>query len=231
MSDEAADGGILPRVSDAAHGIPPAESENAPGQPVAEELPTGSPVDAIEAALGVIPPQPSLPLPRWFGPLASCVAIGIVPWIVYLALTLPGHQRTVDYDIAWVGFDCAMAVVLAALAYCALKRKPATGPLAAVAATFLVIDAWFDIVTTDDGADLVLAAVSAAVAELPLAIICAWVAVNAERVRARAYRRLRMRWERAVAIARTVGAPVEPGAVAARDGGTVSPPRDRTKSR
>jgi len=195
-------------------GIPPAESENAAGQPVAPELHSGSPVDAIEAALGVIPPQPSLPLPRWFGPLACCVAIGIVPWIVYLAMTLPGHQRAEDYDIAWVGFDSGMALVLAALAYCALKRKPATGPLAAVAATMLVVDAWFDIVTSEEGTKLVLAALSAAVAELPLAIICAWVAVNAERVRARAYRRLRMRWERAVEIARASGAALEPVSLA-----------------
>jgi hypothetical protein len=199
--------------------IAPVESENAAGQPIAAELPSGSPVDAIEAALGVIPPQPSLPLPRWFGPLASCVAIGIVPWIVYLALTLPDHQRAVDYDIAWVGFDCAMCLVLAAVAICALKRKPATGPLAAVAATMLVVDAWFDIVTTDTGTALLWASLSAALAELPLAIICAWVAVNAERVRARAYRRLRMRWERAVQIARAGGLPVEKVSLA--------PPPDR----
>lgn len=205
--DEAPD---TARVGDPEAGIPPAESENAAGQPVAAELHSGSPVDAIEAALGVIPPQPSLPLPRWFGPLATCVAIGIVPWIVYLALTLPGHQRAEDYDIAWVGFDSAMCVVLGSLAYCALKRKPATGPLAAVAATMLVIDAWFDIVTTEEGTRLVLAALSAAVAELPLAIICAWVAVNAERVRARAYHRLRLRWQRAVEIARASGAQLEP---------------------
>jgi hypothetical protein len=206
-------------ASDPATGIPPAESENAAGQPVAAELPSGSPVDTIAAALGVIPPQPSLPLPRWFGPLATSVAIGIVPWIVYLALTLPGHQRTVDYDIAWVGFDCAMCVVLAALAYCALRRKPATEPLAAVAATMLVVDAWFDIVTSEEGTHLMFAVLSAVLAELPLAIICAWVAVNAERVQERAYRRLRMRWESAVQLARANGAPL--------DAPVVSPPRDQ----
>lgn len=172
--------------------------------PVDHELPSGSPVQQLQEALGVLPAQPQLPLPRWLGPLAACCVIGIIPWIVFLALTLPGHQPTDDYDIAWVGFDCAMAIVLASLAYCAIRRRPATGPIAAVAATMLVVDAWFDVVTSDGGAHLLLAVLSAAFGELPLAIICGWVAVNAERLRALAYRRLRLRWERAVQIARTV---------------------------
>ena len=43
-------------------------------------------------------------------------------------------------------------------------------------------------------------------AELPLAIICAWAAIHAERVRARAYRNLRLRWQRAVELARAADA-------------------------
>jgi hypothetical protein len=157
---------------------------NAPGRPVAPELPSGSPVETIDDALGVLPAHLQLPLPRWLAPLAVSCALGIVPWIVYLALTLPDKQRADDYALAWVGFDSALALVLAGLAYCAIKRKPATELLAGVAATML--------------AEAVLLAVFA---ELPLAIICAWTAVNAERLRASAYRRLRLRWERAVEIA------------------------------
>jgi hypothetical protein len=161
-------------------------------------------VEELEAALGVIPPRPQLPLPRWLGPLALSCVVGIIPWIIYLAVTLPGRSRADDYDIAWVGFDCAMAVVLGALAYCALTRKPVTGPIAAVAATMLAMDAWFDVVTTEPGARFTFAVLSAVFAELPLAVICAWTAVNAERVRARAYRRMRLRWERAVAVAESL---------------------------
>jgi hypothetical protein len=177
------------------------------GPPAGLELPAGSPLDSVEAALGVVPKQLTLPLPRWLGPLAVCCAVGIVPWIVYLALTLPARTRAVDYDVAWVGYDAAMCAVLAALAYCALRRSMATGAIAAVAATMLVIDAWFDVVTTGKGDELMMAIVSAAFVELPLAIVCAWVAVNAERVRARAYRSLRMRWERALDVARAAAAP------------------------
>jgi len=172
------------------------------GPRAGDELPAGSPLDSAEAALGGIPKQLTLPLPRWLGPLAVCCALGIIPWVGYLALTLPARQRAVDYDVAWVGYDAAMAFVMAALAYCALRRKPATGAIAAVAATMLVIDAWFDIVTTDKRSQLMFAIASAVLLELPLAIVCAWVAVNAERVRARAYRSLRMRWERAIEVTR-----------------------------
>jgi hypothetical protein len=174
---------------------------NAPGRPVATELPSGSPVETVDDALGFMPARLQLPLPRWLAPLAASCGLGIIPWIVYLAMTLPDKQRADDYALAWVGFDCAMALVLAGLAYCAIKRKPATELLAAVAATMLVIDAWFDIVTTEPGAQLAEAVLLAVFAELPLAIICTWVAINAERVRARAYRRLRLRWERAVELA------------------------------
>lgn len=170
--------------------------------PPPAELPSGSPVESIEAALGAMPAKPALPLPRWLGPLAVCCLIAMLPWIVYLGMTLPRRARADHYDLAWIGFDCGMWIVLAALAVAALRRHPATGPVAAVAATMLVVDAWFDVVTTDDDTEFVLALVLAVTAELPLAIICAWVAVNAERIRARAYRRMRLRWERAIVLVR-----------------------------
>jgi hypothetical protein len=190
---------------------PPDDSSSPEMGPRAgQELPAGSPLDSVQAALGVVPKQLTLPLPRWLGPLAVCCAVGIIPWIVYLALTLPARTRAVDYDIAWVGYDAAMCAVLATLAYCALRRTMATGAIAAVAATMLVIDAWFDIVTTDKRDQLMMAIISAAFVEIPLAIVCAWVAINAERVRARAYRSLRMRWEHALDIARTASGASDP---------------------
>lgn len=189
---EGADDAVVP----AENAAPVAPAETA--SPAAPSRP--SPLDSVEAVLGVIPTRLLLPLPRWLAPLALACTIGIIPWIVYLAMTLPPRQRAVDYDIAWVGYDAAMCLVLAALAYCALRRKPATGPIAAVAATMLVVDAWFDVITTEDHRQFVYAIISAACAEIPLAIICGWVAINAERVRARAYRSLRLRWERALEI-------------------------------
>jgi hypothetical protein len=170
------------------------------------ELPSGSSVESLEAALGDVPSRLSLPLPRWLGPLAICCLVGFLPWIVYLGLTLPRRARADHYDLAWIGFDAAMWLVLAALGWVALKRHPATGPVAAVASTMLVVDAWFDVTTSSSGGQFVLALVLALGAEVPLAIVCAWAAINAERIRARAHRRLHVRWQYAIRLIRQAAA-------------------------
>ncbi len=180
-----------------------------------EELPSGTPIDSIDAVLHGERPVDSLPLPRWIGALAVGSVVGFLPWIVYLGFTLPAKVRSEHYDIAWLGFDSAMCSVLALLAFLALRRHAATGPVAAVASMMLVVDAWFDIFTSSAGhGELALALVLALCGELPLAILCGWAAVHAERIRARAYRTLHLRWERAiraaedaVAVSRTRVAP------------------------
>jgi hypothetical protein len=167
-----------------------------------EQLPSGAPVDALDAALHGDRHADRLPLPRWIGPLAIGTIVGFLPWIVYLGLTLPEQVRAQHYDIAWLGFDCALWTILAVLAWATLRRHAATGPVAAVASMMLIIDAWFDIFTSSAShGEMALAITLALCGELPLAILCAWVAVHAERIRARTYRTLRLRWERAVRTA------------------------------
>lgn len=183
----------------------------APGSEPPAELPDPSVVDTFEQAIGHH--RRAMPLPRWLAPAAVCAVLGMLPWVVYLGMTLPGRARTDHYDVAWVGFDCAMLLVLAALAVAAFRRHPATGPVAAVAAAMFTVDAWFD-VTTSHGGGFIVSLLLAIFAELPLAAVCAWTAVNAERVRERAYRRLHARWRRASAAARET-APAQPGQPAA----------------
>jgi len=52
------------------------------GPPAGPELPAGSPLDAAQAALGVMPKQITLPLPPWLGPLAVCWSL---LWLLLLA--------------------------------------------------------------------------------------------------------------------------------------------------
>jgi hypothetical protein len=170
---------------------------------VPQHLPSGSPADVAESQLGVGTPsrnavRESLPLPRWLGPLAIVCVLGLIPWIVYLAFNLPRHSRATHYNLAWVGFDIGMGLVLLALGYSALRRRPTTELFAGVAATMLVVDAWFDVVTAPNREQLGFSIASAAFVELPLAALCTWVAVNAERVRSRTYRRLWRRAEEAI---------------------------------
>lgn len=131
-----------------------------------------------------------LPLPRWFGALAALCALALLPWIVYLAFELPSHARSAHYAVTWVGFDVAMFLALSSTAWAAHRRSTWTEPLATVAAVLLVTDAWFDVTSASTSTGRAEAIASAVLLEIPLAILCGWVAQNTERLRRRAYRSL-----------------------------------------
>ena len=51
---------------------------------------------------------------RWVTLLPGLVAMVFVPWTLYLTFTLPPRHVTLHYDLAWVGFDVALACAFAA---------------------------------------------------------------------------------------------------------------------
>jgi hypothetical protein len=120
--------------------------------------------------------------PAWVAPAFAAMAVAIMPWVGYLALTLPKHVLTAHYRLVWVGFDIGLIVVLGMTAYLAWRGRPKVALAATAAATMLVVDAWFDVLTSPRTSDLVVSAILALVAELPLAVLCLWVAWHAERV-------------------------------------------------
>jgi hypothetical protein len=121
-----------------------------------------------------------IPLPRWVTRLLTVVAIGLVPWIFYLTFTLPSRHVTFHYDLAWVGFDVALTLSFGATAWAAFRGSRWLVPLAAVTGTMLVCDAWFDVVTSQSGGEMWEAVAEAALAELPLAALCAFIVYDAE---------------------------------------------------
>jgi hypothetical protein len=125
-------------------------------------------------------------------PVFAVLGAGTIPWTVYLALTLPSHARTQHYRLAWVGFDTLLIVILLATALAAWRARPLVGLLAAGASTMLIVDAWFDI-TTSSPPYVTAALLSAAFAELPLAALCAWIALHVDQVVARRLRQLASR--------------------------------------
>lgn len=125
-------------------------------------------------------PQPAT-VPRWASILLGGVALALVPWILYLTYALPQHHVTDHWRIAWAGFDVALAAALVSTAAGVARNARWLEGAAAVAATLLVTDAWFDIVLSQGGRELLEAIALAAVAELPLAVFCTWIALNAER--------------------------------------------------
>jgi hypothetical protein len=119
-------------------------------------------------------------LPRWMTALLGLVAVGLVPWILYLTFTLPSRHVTLHYDVAWVGFDVGLTASFAATAWAAFRGSRWLAPLAAVTGTMLCCDAWFDVVTSQSGGEMWEAIAEAAVAELPLAAVCAFIVYDVE---------------------------------------------------
>jgi hypothetical protein len=117
-------------------------------------------------------------VPRWVAPVFGVLAVGTILWTNYLAVTLPAHAHTRHYRLAWVGFDVGLALLLVLTSVLAWRRSPHTGMSAVATGTVLVVDAWFDIVTSPRG-DTVQAVLSAVFAELPLAVLCLWIARRA----------------------------------------------------
>jgi hypothetical protein len=130
-------------------------------------------------------------------PTFAVLAALTLLWTVHLAMTLPRHIETRHYRGAWVGFDLGLAALLIVTAYLAWRGQRHVGLTATATATTLVIDAWFDVTTSPTRVDLAVSVATAAFAEIPLALLCLWIALHVDRVVARRLRSLAHRAERA----------------------------------
>ncbi|MFY4721394.1 hypothetical protein [Streptomyces sp. LaBMicrA B280] len=107
----------------------------------------------------------------------AAAAVLLVPWMVMLAMTLPGRTTVDHWPLAWTGLDVLMAAGCAATALLGLRADPRARLTASATASMAVLDAWFDITTADSGSAL-LQAVGCAVAEAALAGACVYLAVG-----------------------------------------------------
>lgn len=101
--------------------------------------------------------------------LAVAAALALLPWIAYLAVSLPSTYLVTGWAASWVGFDVALLAVLAAVAWAGRRRPDLAAPLSMAAGVLLFADAWFD-VTTSAGTDLWVSLLSAVALELPLGV-------------------------------------------------------------
>jgi len=175
----------------------------------------GPTADGIERA------SEARPVPRWVAPTFVVLALLTLPWIGYLALTLPRHAVTAHYRAAWVGFDLGLAALLSLTAWHAYRGNRQVVLAATGTATMLVVDAWFDVTTTVAGPDLVMSVLLAALVELPLAGVCLWIARHADRMVERRLRQLALRTEPAT----------DPAESARRSGPTTHRRPDRRRGR
>jgi hypothetical protein len=137
---------------------------------------------------------------RWTGPLFGLFSLVMLPWTIYLAESLPSRQLSSNYAAAWTGFDVILLSALASTAYFALRRSRYLSSAATSTATLLVVDAWFDVMTTP-GNQRWQSILLAVAVELPLAALCMRLSYRTEQLAAR--RLTLLRWRRSHARGKT----------------------------
>ena len=120
-------------------------------------------------------------VPRWVAPLFLALTVVLLPWVVYLALSLPRTDVAHHYRVAWVGFDLLLVGAMARTAWLAMRGSRQLQVPAAVTATLLVVDSWFDITTSGSKTQQMEAILLALFVELPIAALAVYVARVAAR--------------------------------------------------
>jgi phosphoribosylamine--glycine ligase len=109
---------------------------------------------------------------------------GLLPWLVYLAISLPPRPVAWHWPAAWAGLDGMEAAGLVCTGVLILRRDPRYRLAAAATAALLIADAWFDVTTAPPGSGELTSLLMAALAELPTAALCAWLACRGLRATA-----------------------------------------------
>jgi hypothetical protein len=113
-------------------------------------------------------------IPRWAVAFFLGGAVVLIPWIV-LMFTVPREVNVPPHWVlVWGGFDCFLVLGFAVTAFRLMTRSPRGAVTSAMTGTMLLIDAWFDVLTTHRGGQFV-SILMAVFAEIPCALICFYV--------------------------------------------------------
>ncbi len=96
-------------------------------------------------------------------------SIAMIPWLVYLAMTLPENYVAHNWPATWVGFDILLVGFMLATAVFGYLRRQVLLFAAFTSGVLLICDAWFDLMTAGPD-DVWLSVVTALLIEVPLAI-------------------------------------------------------------
>ena len=113
--------------------------------------------------------------------LYAAAAVLLVPWTVYLAVTLPRRDIDTHYRGAWVGFDILLVVAILLTAYYAFRMDDRVQLPAMATATLLIVDAWCDVMTAGRRSNLYEAVLMALCIEIPAAIFTLYLARRVNR--------------------------------------------------
>jgi hypothetical protein len=115
---------------------------------------------------------------RWIVRFLALCCIGLVPWTIGLALTLPRTYLVDNWPFAWTGFDAMLLTCLGITAWSLWKQRQVAIPASMITSVLLLCDAWFDILTAHGGRCLMVSIATAVFAELPIAIVLGLTSVR-----------------------------------------------------
>jgi PadR family transcriptional regulator len=118
------------------------------------------------------------PAKSWLGRGVLIAGLAMIPWVFILACSLPSTTRAAHWSTAWAGLDALEAAGLMTTGVALIGRHGWLCLPAAVTSTLLVVDAWFDITTSAPGPAATVAIATAVFAELPMAGLCAVLAIR-----------------------------------------------------
>ncbi|MEV0267034.1 hypothetical protein AB0I49_37630 [Streptomyces sp. NPDC050617] len=124
----------------------------------------------LRSAAPTFPTVPDRRSRRLGHALVAC-GLALLPWLVALAAA--------DRPAVWVGLDALEALALIGTGVLTVRRDRHRGAAAGATGMLLVADAWFDTMTAAPGAGFATALAMALAVELPLAALCAVLAVRA----------------------------------------------------
>ncbi|MCV7445310.1 hypothetical protein AWB91_20775 [Mycobacterium paraense] len=96
-------------------------------------------------------------------------SIAMVPWLGYLAMTLPQNYVAHNWTLTWIGFDVLLVGFMMATAVLGYLRRQLLVPAAFTTGVLLICDAWFDLMTAGPK-DVWLSVTTALLIEVPVAV-------------------------------------------------------------
>lgn len=119
---------------------------------------------------------------RWWSRLSIGAGVVMLPWLAYLAVSLPSTARAAHWSLAWTGLDALEIAGLVGTGLLLRGRDPraraAVTATAAATAALIVVDAWFDLTTAWTAQDVHSAVLLAVCVEVPAAVLLATLALR-----------------------------------------------------
>jgi hypothetical protein len=112
-----------------------------------------------------------LPIPTWVGLVYGLFCLVLIPWTVYLSVTLPTRTVAAHWDASWVGLDIGIVLSLLATAVLAMRKSKWVVVFSTITGSFLLVDGWFDVTTARQGFHFEESLLLALFVELPVAIM------------------------------------------------------------